>query len=77
MAFSDSEDRNANEIQAWKDRDPIKRLESKLLADRIATQEEFDQLLAEAQACLAEAVEFGKNSEFPDPQTVADGLWAD
>ena len=77
MAFHDSEDRAADEIAAWKARDPIRRFESKLLADNIATQEEFDELQGQARARLAEAVEFGKNSAFPDPQTVADGLWAD
>lgn len=77
MAFNDSEDRNADEIKAWKDRDPIPLLESKLLADKVATQEEFDRLHAQLQASLVEAVELGKNSAFPDPRTVADGLWAD
>jgi len=77
MAFSDSEDRGNDEIEAWKARDPIPRLESRLLADDASTREQVDRLQAEVQACLAEAVEFGMNSEFPSPQTVAHGLWAD
>ena len=77
MAFSDSEERKAEEIEAWKARDPIPSLESKLLADRLATQGEFDRLRAELEASLEEAVEFAKSSPFPNPQTVAEGLWAD
>ena len=77
MAFSGSENRQADEIEAWKARDPIQLLESTLLADNVATEEEFGQLRALLQANLDEAVELGMNSAFPDPRTVADGLWAD
>jgi len=77
MAFSDSEDRGTEEIEAWKARDPIPRLESRLLADNAATRDQVDRLRAEVQTCLTEAVEFGMNSEFPSPETVAHGLWAD
>ena len=76
MAFNDSENRPADEIEAWKVKDPVRRLESTLAADNIATREEFDRLQTAMQARLAEAVKFGRNSAFPDPRTVADGLWA-
>jgi pyruvate dehydrogenase E1 component alpha subunit len=71
------EHRGDDEIRQWRSRDPIRRLESKLLADAAATQDELDGLRARARALLDEAVEFAKKSKFPDPQTVADGLWAD
>lgn len=77
MAFSGSEDRNADEIGAWKAQDPIRRLESTLLGDNPAIQQQFDRMQAELRAELDEAVEFGRNSPFPDPQTVEEGLWAD
>jgi pyruvate dehydrogenase E1 component alpha subunit len=71
------EHRADDEIGAWKARDPIRRLESKLLDDNISTQEDLDRLQTEVQALLAEAVNFGKTSAFPHPETVARGLWAD
>ncbi|MFH1923762.1 MAG: thiamine pyrophosphate-dependent dehydrogenase E1 component subunit alpha [Planctomycetota bacterium] len=71
------EHRADQEITAWKAQDPIERLESKLLADGAATQDEFDRLQADVDTSLAQAVEFGKNSPFPTPDSVADGLWAD
>ena len=76
MAFNDSENRGADEIEAWKAKDPIRRMESTLAADNIAMREEFDRLQTAVQTRLAEAVKFGRNSAFPDPRTVADGLWA-
>lgn len=77
MAFDGSENRMPDEIEAWKAKDPIPRLESKLLAENAVTQEQLDELLADVDARLADAVVFGMNSAFPDPKTVADGLWAD
>jgi pyruvate dehydrogenase E1 component alpha subunit len=77
MAFDGSENRMAEEIEAWKAKDPIPRLESKLLAENVATKEQLDGLLADVDARLADAVAFGMSSAFPDPKTVADGLWAD
>jgi TPP-dependent pyruvate/acetoin dehydrogenase alpha subunit len=69
--------REDDEIGAWRARDPIQRLESKLLDDNVATREDLDRLQTEVQARLTEAIEFGRKSAFPDPETVADGLWAD
>jgi pyruvate dehydrogenase E1 component alpha subunit len=69
--------RGKDEVQTWKDQDPIVRLESKLLADGMASRDEFERLQDEVRARLEEAVEFGKASEFPDPETVAEGMWAD
>ena len=70
------EHRNPDEIQWWRDRDPITRFEAKLQADGVATRARLDQLAAEVDRALREAVEFSDESPLPDPQTAADGFWA-
>ena len=71
------EHRPAEETESWQARDPIRRFEEKLLADQVAARDELDRLSSAVEEQLAEAVAFGRSSPLPDPQTVADGFWAD
>jgi len=71
------EHRRADELDHWKANDPIDRLETKLLADRLATRDDLDRLIFEVDGRLDEAIAFGKRSPFPKVETVAEGLWAD
>lgn len=71
------EHRKPEEMESWRQRDPITRFEAKLLADQVVTDADLDRLRAEVETSLDEAVAFGKNSPFPRAETVADGLWAD
>ena len=65
--------RTQEEIDAWKERDPIKRLRGQLLSAGFAAEAE----LAAIEAEVAEAAEFAKNSPWPDPKTVLDHVYAD
>lgn len=71
------EHRASEEIESWKARDPLKGFEARLLADKVARQDQLDDIQAEVDRSLEQAIKFGKNSPLPDPQTVADGFWAD
>ncbi len=63
-------------LAQWRERDPIAVLEQRLRRRDIID----DDLLAEIEArCLAtveDAVEFAENSEWPDPGTVEEGVFA-
>jgi acetoin:2,6-dichlorophenolindophenol oxidoreductase subunit alpha len=71
------EHRREEEMDLWKARDPIARFEAELLAARQATQADLDQLRADADSALDEAIAFAKDSPFPEPETVGNGFWAD
>jgi pyruvate dehydrogenase E1 component alpha subunit len=60
--------RDEDEIAAWKARDPIPRLERRLLDDGIATEAELSAIRAEAAEELEEAIRFAEASPAPAPE---------
>jgi 2-oxoisovalerate dehydrogenase E1 component len=63
--------RTIEEIEAWKQRDPILLLESRLLDREIATQAQIGVVRQEIEDVVAEGLEFAKNSPYPEPDTAA------
>jgi TPP-dependent pyruvate/acetoin dehydrogenase alpha subunit len=61
--------RTPQEIAQWKERDPIKAFEERLLAG-VATRAEMDAVDAEVKALAEEASAFALSSPMPDPSTV-------
>jgi TPP-dependent pyruvate/acetoin dehydrogenase alpha subunit len=64
------ETRPAAEIAAWKERDPIARLSSDLIAARVITESDLGGLQRDVQTVLQEAVAFADASPFPDPEDI-------
>jgi 2-oxoisovalerate dehydrogenase E1 component len=61
--------RTAEEVDAWKARDPIKQFASRVMNDGLTTQAELDALAQNVRATVEDAAEFAKNSPFPDGAT--------
>lgn len=59
--------RTKEEVQSYKDRDPIKMIELKILQDKIATEEEVKAIQTKIKAEIDASVEFAEQSNFPDP----------
>ena len=57
--------RSKDELNEYKDRDPIKELESKMVSDKIASQKEIDAIKEAITAEIADAVKFAEESEYP------------
>jgi 2-oxoisovalerate dehydrogenase E1 component len=68
--------RTAAEIEEWKEKCPIARLRSRLIADGIASQEEFDGIDAKVEAALDAAVAFAESGPAPDPSTATENVYA-
>jgi 2-oxoisovalerate dehydrogenase E1 component len=68
--------RTQEEINAWKERDPIRNFRARLLDEGSATEAELEQIDAEIRAQMADAVTFAESSPLPDPATVADHVYA-
>jgi len=59
--------RTKEELQEYKDQDPVKMTETRILKDKIATQKEIDAIKALIKAEIEEAVKFAEESPLPDP----------
>jgi TPP-dependent pyruvate/acetoin dehydrogenase alpha subunit len=60
--------RTADEVQDWRDRsDPLERLIKSVIVTGAADQGQVDDILAESERVVADAVEFAEASPFPDP----------
>ncbi len=59
--------RTADEVDAWRRRDPITRLARTLIASGSLTQSQLDVLQAEAEARMADAIDRGREAPDPDP----------
>lgn len=70
------EHRPADELANWKGRDPIGVLEAVLLEEDATTRDELDQIAAEVERTIDDAIEYGLNSPLPRPESVTELLWA-
>ena len=67
--------RTREEVAAWMEKCPIKRLREYMVKEGIATQKELDAIENGAQRAADEAVEFALNSPEPDPATVMEDVF--
>ncbi len=67
--------RTREEVAAWMEKCPIKRLRETMINEKIATEKELDEIEANAQKAVDEAAEFALNSPEPDPAHVMDDVY--
>ena len=70
------EHRPPSEVRNWKGRDPIDLFRAKLLQGGVARGEDLDAIDAHEAGRIEEAVQFMEQSPMPDPQQMAEHLWA-
>jgi pyruvate dehydrogenase E1 component alpha subunit len=68
--------RTEEEIEKWRQRDPIVIHEDRLIAQSIASREECDAVNAETQEEVERAVDFARNSPFPEESDLFEDMWA-
>ena len=68
--------RTPEEVEAWKQRDPISNYRAKLLQMGVFNESDFEQIEADVKAKIEEALEFAKNSPYPDPATVTEYIYS-
>ncbi|MFC1465930.1 MAG: thiamine pyrophosphate-dependent dehydrogenase E1 component subunit alpha [Candidatus Brachytrichaceae bacterium NZ_4S206] len=74
--IGDSESyRTKEEVAAWRERDPIKRLRAHLAQAERMTDAEFDAIHARVSRQIEAAVKFAKESPYPDPEEAYTDFW--
>jgi len=68
--------RTREEIEAWKQKCPIKRFRARLTEEEVLTEEDADQIEQEAYAAIDAAVAFAEASPEPALETIEEGVYA-
>jgi 2-oxoisovalerate dehydrogenase E1 component len=68
--------RTVEEVNAWKARDPIKRLRQQLAGEGIAGEGELDAIEQEVQAMVEAAAADAERSSWPDPATATEYVFS-
>ena len=68
--------RTDEEVELWKQRDPITIHTALLLSQGMATQAEIEQMDAQVTQEIEEAVEFARQSPYPDPSELFEDMFA-
>jgi TPP-dependent pyruvate/acetoin dehydrogenase alpha subunit len=68
--------RTQEEIDEWKQRDPIKLFTDLLSQHEIASTEELEGIQQEVEDEVADAVAFGESSPWPAPETLITGVFS-
>ncbi len=69
--------RPPDEVDEWKQRDPIERLAGDLLRQGELTQSQRDEVEARVLQTIEAAVEFAEASPFPQPEAALEDVYAD
>lgn len=69
--------KSPEEIEHWKGRDPINLLRAEILKSRLVKKGELDAIDTEITIEIEKAVEFAKNSPYPDVSEITTDVYAD
>jgi pyruvate dehydrogenase E1 component alpha subunit len=68
--------RSKEEIDKWKERDPIDIHTKKLIERGTLSESECKEIENNSIEEIEEAVNFARNSKFPEPEDLFNGMWA-
>ena len=69
--------RTNEEVDQWKKKDPIPRVEAYILDNDVMTKDELDKLNSEIDTLVEEAVDFALESKYPDVSTAVLDVYTD
>lgn len=69
--------RTEEEVEQWQERDPIETLVSSLLEAGHLDGDDVEEMRESATERIDDAVEFARESDFPDPETAFEGVYSE
>lgn len=69
--------RSKDEVEEFKDQDPIQQIRKKIIASNIATEEDILAINARVDSIVAESVKFAEESPWPDDSEVLKDVYVD
>ncbi len=67
--------RNEDELNEWKDKDPLPRFETKLLEMDVLTPDKISDIRGNIENALAEAVTYAEQSPFPEADEILEDVY--
>ncbi|MCJ7666884.1 MAG: thiamine pyrophosphate-dependent enzyme, partial [Anaerolineae bacterium] len=68
--------RTKEEVEAWKERCPIRRFQARLINEKVIDEAEASRMAEEARRLIEEAVAFAEASPEPSVETILEGVYA-
>ena len=68
--------RESSEVEEWRINDPIDRFKAVALEEGLITPPEIEQIQKEVADTIAEAIDYAKQSPFPDVDSIYDNVYA-
>ena len=68
--------RESSEVEEWRINDPIDRFKALALEEGLITPPEMEQIQKEVADTIAEAIDYAKQSPFPDVDSIYDNVYA-
>ena len=68
--------RESSEVEEWRINDPIDRFKAVALEEGLITPAEIEQIQKEVAETIAEAIDYAKQSPFPDVDSIYDNVYA-
>ena len=69
--------RPKEEIEEWRQRDPINRFATSLMDQGVLTDEAWQKMDADILTAIEDAVKFSEESPFPDPEAAVEDIFAE
>jgi TPP-dependent pyruvate/acetoin dehydrogenase alpha subunit len=69
--------RTDEEVEKWQERDPIDTLETSLVEAGQLGEDDLKAMHTDAEERINEAVEFARDSDFPDEETAFEGIYSE
>lgn len=69
--------REAEEVQRWREEDPIGIYHSHLVEEKVVSEEELETLIEQVEAEVEAAVQFAESSPDPEPEELFADIYAD
>lgn len=69
--------RTREEVESWKEKDPLLKLEQYITKNKVATEKELDSIVEENKKLVQEAVKFAENSPLPELSSAFEDVYAD
>jgi pyruvate dehydrogenase E1 component alpha subunit len=69
--------RTKEEVEEYKQKDPIEGVKATILKNKYATEQWFDEVEAKIEAIVLDSVEFAETSAYPDGSAIYEDVYAE